>query len=48
MTTRPDVILSIQDLVASFDSDQGWTTVLDRISFDLGRGETLGVVGESG
>ncbi len=48
MTTRPDVILSIQDLVASFDSDQGRTTVLDRISFDLGRGETLGVVGESG
>lgn len=48
MTTNPDVILSIQDLVASFDSDQGRTTVLDRISFDLGRGETLGVVGESG
>jgi oligopeptide/dipeptide ABC transporter ATP-binding protein len=48
MTNSPDVILSIQDLVASFDSDQGRTTVLDRISFDLGRGETLGVVGESG
>jgi len=48
MTANPDVILSIKQLVTSFDSDQGRTSVLDRISFDLLRGETLGVVGESG
>jgi peptide/nickel transport system permease protein len=26
----------------------GWTTVLDKVSFDIGRGETLALVGESG
>jgi oligopeptide/dipeptide ABC transporter ATP-binding protein len=48
MSDSNDIILSIQDLVVSFASDEGEVEVLDRINFDLARGETLGIVGESG
>ena len=48
MSDSNDIILSIQDLVVSFASDEGEVEVLDRIGFDLVRGETLGIVGESG
>jgi oligopeptide/dipeptide ABC transporter ATP-binding protein len=48
MSDSADIILSVQDLLVSFNSDEGEVEVLDRISFDLARGETLGIVGESG
>jgi oligopeptide/dipeptide ABC transporter ATP-binding protein len=48
MNDSEDIILSVQDLVVSFASDDGEVEVLDRIGFDLARGETLGIVGESG
>jgi len=48
MTASTDVILSVRELITSFDTDQGRVNVLDRISFDLRQGETLGLVGESG
>ncbi|MEX2352830.1 MAG: ABC transporter ATP-binding protein [Gammaproteobacteria bacterium] len=48
MTANKDVILSVRDLVTSFDTDQGRVNVLDRVSLELKRGETLGLVGESG
>ena len=48
MRDSRDIILSVQDLVVSFTSDEGEVEVLDRIGFDLARGETLGIVGESG
>lgn len=41
-------ILQIQDLSVVFHTFDGKVQALDRISFDLSQGETLGVVGESG
>ncbi len=43
-----DVLLSVQDLVVEFPTRKGILTAVDRISFDISRGEVLGVVGESG
>ncbi len=43
-----DVVLSISDLKLSFESDYGTTQILNGISFDIRKGETLGIVGESG
>lgn len=41
-------LLSAKELRISFPAPQGWAAVVDRVSFTLGRGETLGLVGESG
>jgi peptide/nickel transport system ATP-binding protein len=41
-------ILSVKDLRIQFSSDEGVTEAVKGISFDLHRGETLGIVGESG
>lgn len=41
-------ILSVKDLSLYFNGDYGKTHILNRISFDLHKGETLGIVGESG
>ena len=46
MTDAP--LLSIRDLVVEFPNRRGTLTALDRVSFDIARGEVLGVVGESG
>jgi len=43
-----DVILSVRDLVTTFDTDAGRLTAVDGVSFDVHRGRTLGIVGESG
>ena len=48
MTPRNDVLLSVRDLVVSFDTDEGEVEVLDQVGFDLHRRQTLGIVGESG
>ena len=37
-------ILEVKDLSVAFDG----RTVVERVSYTLGRGKTLGVVGESG
>jgi len=41
-------LLEIDELSVAFDTEGGTVTVVDRVSFDVEAGETLGVVGESG
>ncbi len=44
----PDVLLSAKNLVKEYPRDGGVSRVVDDVSFDIARGETLGLVGESG
>ncbi|MFT2214323.1 dipeptide ABC transporter ATP-binding protein [Rhizobium giardinii] len=41
-------VLSVRDLTARVSIDGETRTLIDAVSFDLGRGEILGLVGESG
>src|SRR5881394_3758605 len=41
-------LLSVRDLSVAFGRDDRGRTAVDRISFDIQRGETLALVGESG
>ena len=43
-----EVILQVRDLRTYFHIDAGTVKAVDGISFDLHKGETLGIVGESG
>ena len=43
-----DPVLDIQNLSVAFDTDDGTLTAVDHVSFSIGRGEVLGLVGESG
>ena len=43
-----DVILQVQELQTHFNTDDGIVKAVDGVSFELRKGETLGLVGESG
>ncbi len=47
-TTTESPLLSVRDLQTSFFTDKETIRAVDRISFDIHRGETVGIVGESG
>jgi peptide/nickel transport system ATP-binding protein len=41
-------LLDVRDLCVSFRDDAGWVQMLNNVAFTVKRGETLGIVGESG
>jgi peptide/nickel transport system ATP-binding protein len=43
-----DPVLSVDSLSTEFANESGTVRVVDGVSFELGAGETLGIVGESG
>ncbi|NUO62224.1 MAG: ABC transporter ATP-binding protein [Gemmatimonadaceae bacterium] len=44
----PDPLLDVQNLRTTFSTDAGPARAVDGVSFTVGRGETVGLVGESG
>ena len=48
MNVPAEKILSIRDLSIAFGKGERETLAVDRVSFDIGKGETMALVGESG
>jgi len=45
---KEEVILEVKDLVTTFDTEEGRIRAVEGVSFKVKRGQTLGIVGESG
>ena len=48
MSSKPDIVISVRNLVVRFDTEDGPITVLDGVTFDIARGETIVIMGGSG
>ncbi|MVA98264.1 dipeptide ABC transporter ATP-binding protein [Nitratireductor sp. CAU 1489] len=46
--TETAPLISVRDLSVAFSQDEKQSLAVDRVSFDIGRGETVALVGESG
>lgn len=47
-SSEQDPLLEVRELSAGFETDTGFLEAVDRVSFSVGAGKTLGIVGESG
>ncbi|MGB6220915.1 ABC transporter ATP-binding protein [Haloferula sp.] len=43
-----EALLEVRDLVTAFETEGGLVRAIDHVSFSIGKGKTLGIVGESG
>ncbi|NLA07119.1 MAG: ABC transporter ATP-binding protein, partial [Firmicutes bacterium] len=43
-----DTLLRLEDLTMHYKTKAGWVQAIDGVSFSLDRGQSLGLVGESG
>jgi peptide/nickel transport system ATP-binding protein len=48
MTPAADILLEVDKLITSFETDRGMLRAVDQVSFVVPRGKTVGIVGESG
>lgn len=48
MTNKSDILLDVRDLRTYFHTDEGLVRAVDGVTFTLNKGESLGLVGESG